>query len=101
MNPNAHCVAAQISYLTKDPKFEHEKPYTFNYDTRDTIPRTNTVSETKPVSIFNFRPHQNDQSFETYGFTSTALACALTATEYNDRQARDSPQIICSTIPHL
>jgi hypothetical protein len=80
------CIATGLSYLTKDLKFSHEKPYTINYVTGDTTSRTNTTNETVPVSICNFRPHQNDQSFKVYGFTCTALACTLSPAEYRDRK---------------
>jgi hypothetical protein len=85
MDLSPNCIATELSYLTKNPKFEHEKPYTINYDTGDTIPRTNITNETNPVSICNFRPLQNDQSFEDYGFTCTTLDCALAPAEFNNR----------------
>lgn len=79
-------IAAKVSYLIKDPKHEHEKPYTLNYDAQDVIPRTNTSNESKPVVIHNFRPLQNIRSFENYGFTSAKINCPLSRAELNDEK---------------
>ena len=44
-------IETNLSYLIKDPKHEHEKPYTVNYDTGGVIPRTNTKNESKLVVV--------------------------------------------------
>lgn len=77
-------IETNLSYLIKDPKHEHEKPYTVNYDTGGVIPRTNTKNESKPVVVQNFRDIQDARSFEEYGFGSAKIDSALASAEFND-----------------
>jgi hypothetical protein len=79
-------IQTEITYLVKDPKHEHEKPYDIRYDTGGTIPNTNMENETKPVTIHNFRAFENSQSFKDYGFSSAKINCALTAAEFDDEK---------------
>jgi hypothetical protein len=85
VEPNPSSITTELSYLVKDPKFEHEKPYTLKYGTEGALPRTNTVNEARSVSVRNFRALQNQHSFEEYGFTSITIDCSLAPVEYNNR----------------
>ncbi|PVH82023.1 hypothetical protein DL98DRAFT_587032 [Cadophora sp. DSE1049] len=77
-------VRAELKYLTRDPKYEREKPYEVYYDTRGTIPDTNMVNDVQPVLIRNFRPFQNSESLMVHGFSLQKIDCALTASEFRD-----------------
>jgi len=79
-------IRTEIDYVVKDPKHEHEKPYDVRYDTGGIIPNTNMSSESRPVIIHDFRPLQNSQSFQEYGFSLEKIDCALTATVFNDQK---------------
>lgn len=77
-------IHTEIDYLVKDPKHEHEKPYEIRYDTGGLIPERNMVDVTTPVVVYNFRPLQSPESFNTYGFTSEKINCVLTPAEFDD-----------------
>jgi hypothetical protein len=79
-------IQTEITYLVKDPKHEHEKPYDIRYDTGGAIPSTNMENETRSVTIHNFRAFENSQSFKDYGFSSAKINCALTAAEFDDEK---------------
>ena len=79
-------IESEISYMIRDPKHEHEKPYTVNYDTGGAIPRTNTVNESRQVVIHNFRPIQNVDSFDLFGFTSAKIDCSLERAAFNSEE---------------
>ena len=83
-------VETDILYLVKDSKHDEEKPYELAYNAGGVIPQSNMSHEPCRVSIRNFRPLQNSESFRQFGFTSAKIDCALKAAEfYNERMVKD------------
>jgi hypothetical protein len=79
-------IQTEVTYLIKDPKHEHEKPYELRYDPEGIIPTTNMETEARPIMIRDFRPLQNYQSFDEYGFSLAKIDCALTASDLDDKK---------------
>lgn len=78
-------VQAQMEFLAVDPKHQHERPYELRYDAGGAIPETSVVEESKQVLIRNFRPFQNAQSFDEYGFAAMKIDCAMTAVDFDEK----------------
>lgn len=77
-------VRANLHYLVRDPRYEHERPYELAYDAGGIIPRTNIVNESHTIQIRDFRPLQTSTSYEEYGFTSVKLDQRWTAAQIQD-----------------
>ncbi|KIY03017.1 uncharacterized protein Z520_01483 [Fonsecaea multimorphosa CBS 102226] len=79
-------VWSEIEYLTVDPKHQYEKPYELRFQVGGAIPETNMVDESRKVSIRNFRPLENAQNFEEYGFSASRIDCSLPSAEFDDKE---------------
>ncbi|OAP58458.1 hypothetical protein AYL99_07548 [Fonsecaea erecta] len=79
-------VWSEIEYLTMDPKHQHEKPYELRFQAGGAIPETNMVDEPKKVLIRNFRPLENAQNLEEYGFSASKIECSLPSAEFDDKK---------------
>jgi hypothetical protein len=79
-------IETEVSYVKLDPKHANEKPYTVNYDTAGTFPKTNVTNEPRKISIQDFRPFLDSRSFAEYGFSAVRLTSSLTSNDFNDAQ---------------
>jgi hypothetical protein len=80
-------IRTEMNYILKDPKHEYEKPYEIiNFDPGEEIPSTNMATDSKPVTVHDFRQRLNPLSFKDYGFSSAKIDCALTNSEIDDEK---------------
>jgi hypothetical protein len=87
MAENADIIDTTVLYLIKDPKFEHEKPYTVFYDNAGAFPKTNTTTESKEIQIRDYRHQLEDKSFQNVGFSLGKINCGLKSEEYQNEDS--------------
>lgn len=83
---NPDTIVAEIQYLVKDPKHDNEQPYYLYYEYGNAIPRTNTINDSRYVSIYNARNINIEpgEMFKDYGFAKMNLCSSLSAEEHFD-----------------
>ena len=63
-------VETSMHFLTRDPLYEHEKPYQLKYAAAEGIPRTNLrLKKQEPIKVSGIRNQEQHFSFEKNGFT--------------------------------
>lgn len=72
--PNDHqydhsTVQTSLYFLSRDPKYESEKVYEFDFDPPDGFPRSNmTVEQQDDIAVHDIRGHEHDIGFWKTGF---------------------------------
>jgi hypothetical protein len=74
-------VKSDMVFLKRDLLWDHEKPYRMRYIPIGGVPKTNFLTETHPLDIYNLRPAIPTLSLDTNGFEIHKLASDL---NYND-----------------
>jgi hypothetical protein len=77
-------ILTKIGYTVGDPRHEYEQPYEIRYDTGGAVPTRNTQQKEEPVSIRNFRPHQNAHNLNQYGFAIERMGVAMTGAVFHN-----------------
>ena len=85
MDDQNDSIQTKIGFITKDPRHDHEKPYTLRYDAGDSIEFTNIKGKSHNVTIHNFRPRQGAQNLEEYGFSVEKWHYHLTETIFDQQ----------------
>ncbi|CAK7234179.1 hypothetical protein SEUCBS140593_008853 [Sporothrix eucalyptigena] len=75
VSDNGAAVLGRMHFLTRDPKYEHEKPYTLRYTPtpESGIPQTNIARVEHPVVFHDFRG-RTDLVYDECGFGFATLA---------------------------
>lgn len=83
--PLDDAVGTTINYLSREPRYQHEKPYELMFDSGGAIPQTNMIDDPRSVYIKNFRPLQDPQNLEEYGFAVRKVNCPMRSADFDDR----------------
>ncbi|KAF2690725.1 hypothetical protein K458DRAFT_288137 [Lentithecium fluviatile CBS 122367] len=79
-------IVTEIQFTVRDPKHKREKPYDLRYEAGGAIPKTNARSESHQTKILNFRPFQNAQNFDEFGFSVESLSSAWTESMFDEKE---------------
>ena len=75
---------SELTFLRRDPLWDHEKPYRMRYVPIEGVPRTNFLLETFPVDIYDVRPVMPTLSLNTNGFEVHNLISHLDYADFFD-----------------
>ena len=89
-------VTAEVYFLAREEKYEHEKPYTLRYNPGTSVPQTNINMKPIPVKIRDMRSRISQLDWEIYGFQMMRTESLLRYEDYVDRG-----QIIDTHVPMI
>ena len=74
MHPAGDMIEGRMHFLARDPKYQHEKPYTLRYApaVEDGIPQTNIERVEHPLQFQDMR-NRSDLTYSECGFTVARL----------------------------
>lgn len=79
------CLRAQIGFLKKSDRFEHEEPYAFRYKSDLAIPLSNMETEFRDVEIRDLRGQEDKADLDTCGFKIRKLRSSMRYEHFSDQ----------------
>ncbi|KAF4552207.1 Hypothetical protein D9617_10g071870 [Elsinoe fawcettii] len=83
-DPSTSLVSSELTFMSRDPRWEEEKPYSMRYAPSNDFPVTNFMSETHRVEIRSIRDMHPAPSLQTTGFEVHRLNLPMTRTDFDD-----------------
>ncbi|KAI9733661.1 MAG: hypothetical protein M1834_003263 [Cirrosporium novae-zelandiae] len=75
---------AAMHFLTRDPLFDSEKPYSMRYPPQGDLPQSNIKREKHLLEIHNMRQRLDDLKFEQCGFGMMNMDSDMSYDDFND-----------------
>ena len=86
MNSTPHDgLEADLYFLARNPRYNHEKPYSMRYPPHISIDQSNILHERHTISIHNMRPHLEDLDFNECGFGLMSLESQMSYEDFKDQ----------------
>lgn len=78
-------VLSSLYFLARQPAYQQEKVYEFDFEPPNGFPRTNMVTEKHhDIAIRNIRGHERDFTFHKNGFELVPFPSGLTYEDFDD-----------------
>ena len=96
-------VQTSMNFLSRDPLYDHEKPYRLRYAPEDGMPITNLRHEKhNPIKISNIRGQEQNFSFERNGFAVLKMDEEMPYNDFNNpKSIQRYLEMVCESLKVL
>lgn len=77
-------ITVDTSFLARDARFRHEKPYSMRYPPEIDILQSNLIQDAKSVQLEDMRHHIGTLEFEQCGFRVMSLVSSMAYSDFED-----------------